>query len=111
MVRLLAALVLLPAIAFGQTADGPTAAEVFGSGKPVQFHSSELDHRFGRTQIPHALDGGPQDPPCAQPVPAVPAMAASAAPTCPTRDETSPADPPFVRALQTQLSIRGFPAN
>jgi hypothetical protein len=111
MVRLLSALVLLPAIAFGQTADGPTAAEVFGSGKPVQFHSSELDHRFGRTQIAHALDGGTQDPACGQLIAALLAMVANAAPTLHNRDENFTVDPPFVRALQTQLSIRGFPAN
>jgi hypothetical protein len=111
MARLLFALVLLPALALAQTADGPTAAEVFGNGKPVQFKSSELDHRFGRSQIGRALETGTEDPNCAQVLGGLLTLLAETAPTLHNRDENFTVEPNYVQALQTQLTTRGFPAN
>ena len=108
--RSLLALLLAPSIVFAQAAT-PTAAQVFGDGHPVQYKNTELDHRFGRSQIALALEKGTDDPSCAPLITGMLAMLADAAPTLHKRDENFTVSPPLVRALQTQLTVPGFPAN
>jgi hypothetical protein len=108
--RSILALLLVPSIALAQ-ATSPTAAQVFGDGHAVQYHNTELDHRFGRSQIALALDKGTDDPSCTPLITGMLAMLADAAPTLHKRDENFTVSPPLVRALQTQLTVPGFPAN
>jgi hypothetical protein len=101
------ALLCLPALAFAQQA--PTAAAIFGNGKPVQFRPQDMDRRFDRSLFARALSRGTADPACAQVITGMLAVLADAAPSLHRRDENFTADPGMVRALSTQLTTQRFP--
>lgn len=102
-------LLCLPGLAFAQQ-QPPTAAAIFGDGKPVQYRAQDMDRRFDRSLFGRALTRGTADPACAQVVTGMFALLANAAPSLHRRDENFTVDPGMVRALTTQLTTPRFPA-
>jgi hypothetical protein len=82
----------------------------FADGNPVVFREEEADRRFKKTRIYKALNEGTNDPNCVQLLGGLLTALGEAAPFLHRRDANFSVDPYVLGAVQSQLSVNGFPA-
>lgn len=84
---------------------------LFGSGKAPVYAEQDVDRRFEKSRLAHALARGVEDPNCAQVAAGLLTLLAETAPYLHERDENFFLDPALVNALSTQLVNARFPGN